>query len=278
LLPGLAACAAANIPILLDLDAAYDHMPITHPDYPRLGLGTPGAAKAFRAALQLADRVVVPSEALAAILRAAGSSEVDVIPEGWTRANPLWEKPAARRHSLNIGWLGQGGGLDDVAPVRRMIVRVLREFQQTQLIVIGDPQVYQLFDSVPEARRLFLPAVKQEDYPYLLGQIDILIAPYRSTPFNQALSDHQLLEAGIRQIPWIASPLPAFTAWEAGGIIAQSPDEWHTHLRQLVLDPSLRQNLGRMGRLKAAGREMGALGRMWAELIEVCFAENILLE
>jgi glycosyltransferase involved in cell wall biosynthesis len=143
----------------------------------------------------------------------------------------------------------------------------MREFPHTRLVIIGVPAVYQLFERLPESRRLFLPAADYEDFPYLLGQIDVLLAPLRNNPYNRTVSDRQLMEAGVRSIPWIASPLPGAVEWGAGGLIANDQDEWYVQLRQLILDENLRTVLGRKGRWKAEQREMHKLAKDWIDLI-----------
>jgi glycosyltransferase involved in cell wall biosynthesis len=135
------------------------------------------------------------------------------------------------------------------------------------LVIACDAQTYQIFDNLPEARRLYLPPVRLEDYPYLLGQIDILVMPMRSKPYNLSLPDRPLMEAGVRRIPWVASPIPAFVDWGVGGLIAKDPVEWHHCLRQLILDPEMRADLGEAGRQKAESREAGVLGKTWLELV-----------
>jgi glycosyltransferase involved in cell wall biosynthesis len=273
LMEGLAACAAAKTPVILDLDAPFDQMPLDYTEYEEFGLSTPARARAYAAALLLADVIRVPCETLAASLSGA-SQRVEVIPDGWSRRNDLWEKPANPRHTLNLGWMSSPSQLEDVFQVRRIIIRILREFPHVHLVIGGDLQVYRLFDTLPESRRLFLPSVSQEDYPYLLGQVDILMVPLRNTPFNRMLPDCRLMEASVRGIPWIASPIPAFTSWNAGGIIANTADEWHTYLRQLVLDARLRASLAQAGRQRAAIREMSHLGPAWLALIEKAAAER----
>jgi glycosyltransferase involved in cell wall biosynthesis len=149
-----------------------------------------------------------------------------------------------------------------------MVLRVLREFPHAQLVIGGDAQVYQLFDRLPESRRMFLPPVQAEEYPYLLGQVDILMVPLRDTPFNRARSDRRLMEAGARRVPWVASPIPAYITWEAGGLIAYSAEDWVSHLRQLILDADLRTSLGQAGWRKAEQREMSHIAKLWIEIIE----------
>ncbi len=268
LMEWLGICSARKVPIILDLDADYEQMPITHPAYSMHGLGTPAQSKAYLTSFLLADTITVSSETLAFRLKSAGYPAVEYIPDGWSKKNSLWNKPGYPRHSLNIGWTSGPGEIEDLAQIRRVIIRVLREFPQTQWIVNGDPQAYQLFDSIPEARRLYLPPVPYDDYPYMLGQIDILLAPFRNIPYYRGLSDQLLVEAGVRSIPWIASPIPSFVTWQAGGLIASTIDEWHTYTRQLVMDADLRVALGRNGRQQAEKRESQYLGKTWQQVIQ----------
>jgi hypothetical protein len=272
LLEGLAACHAHKTPVILDLEADYEQIPVNHPDYESLGLGTLANSKAFMTALLLADGITVPSENLALNLRAIGYSAT-ILPDGWSRKNPLWEKPPYPRHTFNLGWVGLPGQQEDVLQIRRVIIRVMREFPHTQLVVTSDPNVYQLFESLPEPRRLFLPAVEYEDYPYMLGQFDVLMLPLRNIPYNRALSDRLLVEAGAKGIPWAASPVPAYVTWQAGGLIAATLDEWHTILRQMILDADLCRTLGMAGKQHAEIREAVRLGQAWQELI--CGNEKI---
>ncbi len=268
LMKALAQRVAMDVPLVVDVDLDFEQLPGNLPGNHAgqgFGLGTPEQARLYMAALLMADAVLVSGEELAGMLRNRGH-QVRVIPEGWSQGNRLWEKPSASRHTINLGLVA--GQVEDVTPVRRMILRILREFPQTLLVVVGNPQVYQLFDGLPEARRLFLPPASEEDFPYLLGQVDILLAPMRQTPFNLTCSDRVLMEAGVRGMPWVASAVPAFTAWAEGGLIAHSPEEWYTLLHGLITDPTLRRDLGRAGRVKAASREMGLIGEAWWALVD----------
>jgi tetratricopeptide (TPR) repeat protein len=267
LMRGLAARAGARLPILVDLDVDFHLLPTDHPNYATLGLGEPGVARALTAALQLADCVTVGTEAAAESLQQAGYNPV-VIPDGWHRSNLLWYKPAPLRTTLNLGLMLMQGQLEDAASIRRAVVRILREFPQSRLVISGDPKVYQLFDSVPDTRRMFLPPVEMEDYPYLLAQFDFLLAPLRDIPYNHQRSDRILVEAGVRRIPWIASPVRPYLNWASGGLIASSLDEWYTHLRGLMQDHEMRLKLGQAGYQKALQRELQPLGKSWHQLIQ----------
>jgi tetratricopeptide (TPR) repeat protein len=274
LLESMASLSVTGTPVLADMDADFEHMPISHPNYPTQGLGIPVRARAYTASLLLANQITVNSQMMADSLR-MGGHDASYIPDGWSKQNLLWEKTSNPRRTINIGWIGHQGQLEDLMLVRRSTLRILREYTHTQMVVIGDLQAYRLFDSLPDSRRIYLPMITEEEFPYLLGQIDILLVPLRNQPFYLAASDLPLVQAGVKGIPWIASPIPAFKSWQAGGLIADNPEEWHLYLRQLVLDQATRKNLADAGQAAAKKRESAQVGHLWLEKIEQVLPSGI---
>jgi tetratricopeptide (TPR) repeat protein len=266
LLEGMAALAAASVPIILDLDEDFENLPVSHPDYGMMGLNTPSRARAHTTALLLANLITVNSSSLANTFQEIGY-HTRVIPEGWSSENALWGKQVGQRKQINIGWVNSSGQLEDLAMIRRVAIRILREFADTQIVVIGDSNAYRLFESIPENRRIFLPTVDPSEYPYLLSQVDILLVPVRDDPFHMCASDRILMEAGVKNIPWVASPVPAFKEWHVGGLVANNLDEWYIYIRQLVMDAELRKNFGQAGSQTARSREMSQLTNMWLQAI-----------
>ena len=271
IMSALAACTAARLPIIVDIDTDFEQMPLDHPDYGSLGLGTQANTRAYMSALLLADLVTVPSHAMAASLK-NGNYPVMVIPDGWSNKYPQWDKHPDRGDKLHLGWIGQPGQFEDVAQIRRVIVRILREFPETQLVIVGDQHVYHLFESIPGNRRRYLPLPPNEEFPKLLDQIDILLVPFRNNNFNRSQSDKLIVQANIKSIPWIASPIPSFIEWQAGGLIANTNEEWHIYLRQLIMDADTRQSLQIAGKQRAQTRELNHLKHAWFEAIK--YAQN----
>lgn len=267
LMAELARCAGAKRPIVLDLTCNAEQLPLKHPYYPLLGLGTLEAARAYHASLWLADVITVTTESHALALEGCGR-RVEIMPDGWTEQNPMWRKKSPPRPTINLGWIGFCSEVEDLLIIRRIILRVLREFPQTRLVLIDNPEAYALFSALPPERLLYLPATTVEDFPYQLGLVDILLIPHRNIPFNQSLSERLLILAGVKGIPWVASPLPAFREWGAGGFIASTPEEWHTYLRQLIVDADVRRQLGRAGNAQAALRESRHLATLWKALLK----------
>lgn len=267
LLESLSVLSVEDIPIILDLDTDFEKQPASHHEYNTRGLGNQARSNAYASAISMASMVSVPSEVQAESLRNLAKS-VCVIPDGWSQQNKLWNKSSHPRNTINIGWVGTSGQLEDLLFIRRFIIRIVREFSNTRIVIIGNPQAYRLFENLPEKRRMYLPVVAHEEFPYLLSQIDVLLVPLRMLPYNDSLPDTILMEAGAKGIPWIASPISSFRNWQAGGIISESLDEWHLNLRHLIMDDDFRSSLGEAGKHAAMSREMAYLGRLWLEAVD----------
>ncbi|MBP7690304.1 MAG: glycosyltransferase [Anaerolineales bacterium] len=263
---GVRACAAAGRPVVIDLDDNFHHLPADHPGYASVGPGNPALLQSLEQLLQHAAVLTVATPALAEFY-GRWARRVAVVPNGWSRSNPLWLQPSPARASINLGWAGTMTHRQDVLEMRAAVLRILREFPQTRLVIGGDPEVAKLFHAAKPAQVQFLPGVPYADYPGLLAHFDILLAPLRANDFNQAKSDIKLVEAGARRIPWVASQVAAYAAWPAGGLLVKKAGEWYQHLKRLVADAGLRTSLGQAGHAQALTREAQALAPLWLEIL-----------
>lgn len=274
LIKSLSMLSTKGIPILLDLDTNFKDQPVSHSEYARTGLSTQARSNDFALAISLADLISVPSWSLASTLSDL-SDRVFVIPDGWSRQNKLWAKAPAPHNMVNIGWVSTSGELEDIMLIRRYITRVIREFPNTRVVIIGNPQAYRLFDNLPENRRMYIPLVAHEEFPYLLSQLDVLVVPLQNSPYNLSTPDTILMQAGARCIPWISSSVPSFSDWSEGGILIESiDDEWHLSLRHLIMDAELRTKLGKAGRDAARTREMENVSKLWLEAVSLLTTKN----
>lgn len=253
----LAAWAGAGNQVVVDLDT----------DFRVFTNGGLSETRSFTAALQLADVLTFPSTQTALRFSTEGYRALTV-PDGWTQKNSLWLKSAPQSVKFNIGLFTEPGRSEDVVLIRRAVIRILREFPQTRLVISGDPAVYPLFDSIPDTRRVYLPPAETDDYPYLLAQADIHLFPFLKNEFSQLESDRKLMEAGVRKTAWIASPIPAVEAWNTGGCIAHSVDDWYLYLKTLIQDHELRNRLALEGYEKAQEREAGKIAGIWASVVQ----------
>ncbi|HEX7555684.1 MAG TPA: hypothetical protein VF338_03590, partial [Leptolinea sp.] len=262
----LAAWAGSGNPVLVDLDTDFRMIPANYPESKMFMQGNQMDVRSFTASIQLADILTFPSTQAA--LRFSDDGYVALtVPDGWSKKNTLWTKKGPQSAKFNIGIFTEPGRLESIATIRRVIIRILREFPQTRLVVSGDPEVYPLFDSIPDTRRIYLPPTEPDDYPYLLAQADIQLFPYSEIEYSQLESDRRLMEAGVRKTPWIASPIPAVEEWNTGGFIARSIDDWYTHMKALIQDTELRNQLAQDGFEKAGDREAINLAPIWGSVV-----------
>lgn len=264
---GLAAWAGSKKPVLLDLDTDFRLIPEGSSLSESMGNGNLTDARIFTAALQLADIVTLPSTRAALLFSDAGYQAL-AVPDGWSDKNSLWMKPAASSAKISIGIFTGPGHVEEIASIRRAVIRIMREFPQSRLVISGDPDIYPLFDSTPDTRRVYLPPTEPEDQPFLLAQADIHLFPGKEDELSLLEGDRKYMEAGVRKITWIASPLPAAEEWNTGGLIARSVDDWYTHMKTLIQDNELRSRMAQDGFEKAQSREAKKMAHIWGSVVQ----------
>lgn len=118
-----------------------------------------------------------------------------------------------------------------------------------------------------------LPMVPWTELPGLLRDLDVNLAPLElGSRFNEAKSAIKWLEAALVATPTIASPTEPFRdAIEpaASGVLATTPEEWHTAIATLLTDEVERRRLGARARREALLRWSPHLqGRRYLALLE----------
>lgn len=258
---------AAGLALIIILDSYLEKLPANHPDFPTPGLSTQARIQAYTKTLLQADLVVTHSRRLQAELCDQGFT-ARYIPEAWFDPGGRWQRPVRSRHTLNLGLISSPDQLEGVAQIRQVVLRAMREFPYLQLVIAGDERAYCLFDALPASRRLYLPSTAPVDLPFVFGMIDLLLIPLPDTLYHRALSDLLVMQAGLRGIPWLASALPAYREWGAGGICVHTPLDWHPLLRRLAADAELRARLGQQGQQQVLERRAGQVAPIWLEVFE----------
>lgn len=267
----IAAYARAGRAIIVDIDDLFHAIPPHSPSYARVGPGNPAGLRALEQAIASAHLLTVTTPGLAEAYRSFAHA-IAILPNTWSRSHRGWQAPPPPHQGIVLGWAGTVTHRIDVQEMRSGVLRALAQRPQARLVIIGDLGVYEVFKELPASQRLYRPGVPFEHYPQLLAEFDILLAPLENNRFNHAKSDLKLLEAGVRGIPWVASPLPAYRDWGAGGLLAATPEEWERHLLRLIDDGDLRRRLGAEGRAQAEMREIENLVGLWQAVIEEAIA------
>lgn len=164
---------------------------------------------------------------------------------------------------IYIGWAGSNTHLPDLKVAASAIVQIIKEFPQTMLClggwdgyfrdkenVIHYPEMNPWKD-VPENRKVVVPWAKEmKDYPKMLTNFDIGIAPLEDTEFNRSKSDIKVKEYYSCGVPVIASDVEPYSKTVKNGVdglLVQTKGsthfDWYKKIKRLVLDATLRNQM-----------------------------------
>lgn len=261
-------CLQAGKRVVIDLDYNYHHFPPKNAGYDTIGPGNAAALITLETLLKKVELLTVPTPALAEQYKKY-ARRVEVVPHSWARSDILWEKPAPKRSTINLGVTSLHTMPQDARIIKSSIQRILGETPEALLVIGGDMSLNEAFSSIPDDRKTFVPSGLVKDYPYLLANFDILLVPLEENPFNKSRPDLPLMEAGVRRIPWVATPIPAFNAWSSAGLLVEKRADWYAQIRKLLKDAGLRRQLGEAGRAKAEERESDVIVKRWQEVLRV---------
>jgi glycosyltransferase involved in cell wall biosynthesis len=129
------------------------------------------------------------------------------------------------------------------------LMDLLREQRNVRLMIVGDLDIGEFPGLVPFLDQMeILPLRHWRELPAVMAGIDVNLIPLELTPFNEGKSNLKYYEAGLLQTPSIASPTrinrESITHGH-NGLLAQTPEEWHNALKDLVSDTERRQRMGR---------------------------------
>lgn len=253
--------------IIIDLDENFFTLPPEVDNYSSLSAENPSVATRLNAVLEKADLVTVPDEALVEVYNSK-TRRVEQIPFGWDDTNPMWHKAIPPRTAPKIGLLANHTQPSDLSALGDSLQQICKTNPELLIGIVAGLAVYEKLAGIDEARKFFIPPGNLADYPFLLADFDLLLFPLADIPYNRSKSDLALLECGARKVCWVASPVPAYRAWEKGGLFAASPTEWREAIETLLHSPSQREQLAKEGHRKALERTTNRMAEKWLELLQ----------
>ncbi len=269
--PGLEMCDfcdnvfQSQRPLIVDMDDDFTTIPPHSPAYKVVGPGRGGYIKRLMHTIQNTTVMTTTNTRLAA---AYERPDAVIVPNGYDAENTYWQASGPNRDMLTIGWAGSLTHREDFRTIENILHAILQERKNVQVIIGADYEIYRQFKPHLPKQRLYFPGMTYQDYPLMLSWWDILLAPLEDIPFNAAKSDIKLVEAGAKSIPWIASPIPSYQEWKAGGILASTPGDWYQAINTLLDNPELRRHLGDQGHAQAVTRAATVIGEQWVALVD----------
>ncbi|MEU1272962.1 glycosyltransferase family 4 protein [Streptomyces sp. NPDC005799] len=215
--------------------------------------------------IEAAAAVTVTTEPLADIVR-RWNPTVHVIPN----AVPDWlldhQPPQPADGTITIGWGGSATHQMDWDHTGQQIRRFLTRNPNAELHCIGND--YGTYLKAPRRRfTRWLPSV--ENY-FRVIDYTIGLCPLLPHVFNTGKSPVKALEAAALGIPVVASavrPYEDFVQHGVTGFLVHRDHEWAQHLRALVYEPAMRQEIGVAAREHARRYTVTAMAPLWEKAI-----------
>jgi len=236
----------------------------------------PDVQNNLRRNIQVADLVTVTTEALADRVKTINPNVV-VIPNFVPAA--MLDLPAIDRGDdgrIVVGWTGSSTHVMDFAEAGPQLARFLDRNSAAKLHTIGGnkaafKELFKWARRVRDDQWDVSPWLNDLwDYYRELGHFDIATAPLVEHVFNQSKSWIKALESAARGIPIVASdvgPYRDFVQHGETGLLIRHTHEWSRALRDLVLDVSMRTEMGAMARQLAAKNTIEGNGHLWEQAL-----------
>lgn len=151
---------------------------------------------------------------------------------------------------IRIGWAGSAAHWENLNVINKVITRIMKEFKNVTFYFTG--LFGGLFDDKEIKDRVFtVKFADMQDWPAHLKKmgLDIAVAPLADNLFNRAKSNLRCIEYQACKYPIIASDVEPYRYLKNGetGFIAKEEEDWYNHLKNLILDKDLRNELGENG-------------------------------
>jgi glycosyltransferase involved in cell wall biosynthesis len=129
------------------------------------------------------------------------------------------------------------------------VMRLLREQPDIRLTIAGQldldafPGLAPFWDQID-----ILPICHWSELPAAIAGVDINLIPLELTPFNEGKSNLKYYEAGLVEVPSVASPtriLCEGITHGHNGLLARTAEEWYEGLEELIARPDWRSQMGK---------------------------------
>ena len=196
--------------------------------------------------LKLADYVTTTTRHLAKLI-SEHNENVMVLPNGLDMKHPMWEDTPNPSEVLRIGWLGSMQRKHDLEILRKGIQMLYSDADlegKFMLMLTGsEEENSDIFEGPGYIKR---EGAIAPSYGYLYNDVDICLAPLQESVFNSCRSELKYIEAGTKKKVFIGqnhTPYAEDIEHGVTGMLVNTPEEWYSCLRQVILDEKLRDTL-----------------------------------
>ncbi|MHB1340543.1 MAG: glycosyltransferase family protein [Coriobacteriia bacterium] len=250
---------AAGKTVAVDMD---DDLWNLHPTNPVYGAWKrPETISALEESIRAASLATAATPELARLMSRLNKNAV-VLPNMLHREDWPTVLPEKDGTPLVVGWAGSPSHAPDLPQIAGVFETLLEKRDNVEVHIGGVPKDF--FKSHP--RLHVLPPVELADYPALIGDFDIGLAPLVDISFNRCKSDLKFLEYALVGATTIASDVAAYQRTirhGETGLLVKSPKDWLKYITLLLDNTELRQKLRAQARAYAETRFSDANVGQW---------------
>lgn len=212
-------------------------------------------------ACNLADLVTVTTEGLANEYGSHGRVKIipNFIPESYLKI------PRPENKIPIVGWTGwTSTHVDDLRVTNGIINQVLID-TGAKFAAFGDEKIFIDLGIRYREPHEHWGFSNINEYPQKLARMDIGLVPLQISPFNNSKSRLKALEMSGTGVVPIMSPTPDnLLLHELGiGLIAEKPRDWYDHVKNLILDSEMREEMSKKGREIVSGLTIEKNWELW---------------
>lgn len=225
----------------------------------------------FRYAMMLCDIGIASTRPLLDQMeKIVGEHRCLLLPNGLDSTNaPSIRRGQSYRSPDDVLTIFYGSGtrahnLDFTTLVEPAIIRLLREFDNVRLAIVGHLRLSEALKEF-QSKIIAIPFVSNvDDYWSLLLGASINISVLARSKMSDCKSEIKWLEAAALGVPSVVSETAVYKELIRPGdtgFVANNPQEWYRALKALIVDPALRRSVGSAARdvaLSSYSLEAGA--------------------
>ena len=167
-----------------------------------------------------------------------------------------WNVFPDKQDKTVIGFMGSASHAPDLGMVKKVIQRILKEYDVEFHFVgstfseFGFDDRIKFFTSTKHGTKnkveLQGEFFDSEDYPRFMASWDIGIIPLLDEPFNRGKSDLKFLEYSRLKIPSVVSNISTYRTVQDGvtGLLAGNEEQWYRQLVKLITSEKRRMEIG----------------------------------
>jgi glycosyltransferase involved in cell wall biosynthesis len=129
------------------------------------------------------------------------------------------------------------------------VMRLLHEHRDVRLTIGGQLDLGAFPGLAPFQNQIdILPICHWTELPAVIAGVDINLIPLELTPFNEGKSNLKYYEAGLVEVPSIASPTGIHCesiTHGHNGLLARTTEDWYDGLKELIARPDWRRQMGK---------------------------------